>query len=433
MSSNQSTPKNIFVRPSVPQRRVVVTGLGAVTPLGLSMEESWQNLISGKSGISPITLFDASKMETQIAGEVKNFNVDAWVNKKDQKKMDRFIHLAVAAAKMGVEDASLQDMVQWDEAHSDRVGCIVGVGIGGLPCIERQHEILLERGPSRISPFFIPATIGNLASGHISMLHNARGPNYCITSACASGAHSIGESYRLIREGHCDVMIAGGAESVVCPMAIGGFNALRALSTRNGEPEQASRPWDQDRDGFVLAEGAAVLILEDYEHAEKRGAKIYAEVSGYGMSADAYHMTLPSPGGRGAALAMVHALNDAKVSEQEVGYINAHGTSTPAGDEVESDAIKRVFGDHAKNLWISSTKSMTGHALGAAGAIESAFSVMTLHSGIVPPTINLERPSIDCDLDYVPKTSRERKLHFVLNNSFGFGGTNASLLFGRLR
>ncbi|MGE0764219.1 MAG: beta-ketoacyl-ACP synthase II [Bdellovibrionales bacterium] len=422
------TTANIFTRPQITQRRVVVTGMATMNAVGSSLGASWDGLVAGRSGIAPITLFDASAYDTKFAGEVKGFDPDPYVNKKDQKKMDRFIHFAMATTKEALLDAGLE----WPDDRAQRVGTIIGVGIGGLPIIEKTVETILSRGPSRISPFFIPAVISNLASGQVSMAFNAKGANYCVTSACASGAHSIGEAARHIRDGVADVMIAGGSEAVVCPSAIGGFGAMKALSTRNDNPAAASRPWDRDRDGFVLGEGCGMLILEDYEHASKRGARIYAEVTGYGMSSDAYHMTSPSPGGQGAALAMGLALKDARLNAEQVGYINAHGTSTPVGDEIETEAIKRVFGDHAKKLMVSSTKSMTGHTLGAAGAIESVFSIMALHKGVIPPTINLTHPSPDCDLDYVPVTARERKVDHVLNNSFGFGGTNASLIFSKV-
>lgn len=418
----------IFERKPVAQRRVVVTGLGAVTPVGLTVEDSWNALLKGQSGIGPITQFDASNYETKFAGEVKGFDPDQWVNKKDQKKMDRFIHFALACAKMALTDAKLE----WSPEQAQRVGTIVGVGMGGLPYIERQHETLMNRGPSRVSPFFIPAVITNLAAGHISMVFNAQGPNYCVTSACASGGHAIGEAARYIRDGICDVMISGGSEATVCPLAIGGFGSMRALSTRNDDPQAASRPWDRDRDGFVLAEGAGILILEDYEFAKKRGARIYAEVTGYGTSSDAFHMTSPPPDGRGAALAMARAMKDAGVNLEQIGYINAHGTSTPVGDEIESEAIKRVFGDSAKKLLVSSTKSMTGHTLGAAGAIESIFAILAMYHGVVPPTINLNNPSPDCDLDFVPLQPKERRLNHVMNNSFGFGGTNVSAIYSRI-
>lgn len=421
--------KNIFVRETAPQRRVVVTGIGLLSPLGLSLNESWDGLVNGRSGIGQITLFDASTYDARIAGEVKGFDADAYVPKKEQKKMDRFIHFALAATKMAMDDSGLNDLT---EDQKDRVGTIVGVGMGGLPFIEKQYDLLKERGPGRVSPFFIPSVITNMASGQISMAFGLKGPNYAVTSACASGGHAIGEATDFIRQGKCDIMIAGGSEAVVTPMAIAGFSSMRALSTRNDNPQAASRPWDRDRDGFVLAEGCAILVLEDYEHAAQRGAKIYCEVSGYGVSSDAYHMTSPSPGGRGAAAAMADCLADARVRPDQVDYINAHGTSTPAGDELETEAIKRVFGDHAKKIWVSSTKSMIGHTLGAAGAVESAICIKALTTGQVPPTINLDNPSPDCDLDYVPKTAREKNMNYVLNNTFGFGGTNCSVLFGKL-
>lgn len=419
---------NIFERPALPQRRVVVTGVGLMTPLGLTVSESWSGLIQGKSGIATISQFDASAYDAQIAGEVKGFNPDEFVPKKEQKKMDRFIQFTLAATKMALTDSGLQVT----EDDKPRIGTFIGVGMGGLPFIEAQHDILKERGPGRVSPFFIPSVITNMAAGQVSMAYGFKGPNYCVTSACASGAHAIGEATNYIRNGKCDVMIAGGAEAVVTPMAIGGFAAMRALSTRNDNPSAASRPWDRDRDGFVLAEGVGVLVLEDYEHASKRGARIYAEVCGYGASSDAYHMTTPSPGGEGASRAMKACLEDARIRPEQVDYINAHGTSTPAGDELETEAVKRIFGDHAKKVWISSTKSMIGHTLGAAGAVESVICTQAMATSIVPPTINLDNPSDDCDLDYVPKVAREKKLNYVLNNSFGFGGTNCSLLFGRI-
>lgn len=419
---------NIFVRPGRDQRRVVVTGMGLVTPVGLNLAQSWEGVVAGRSGIARIATFDANAFDTQIAGEVKGFNPDDWIAKKEQKKMDRFIQFSLAATKMALDDAELNI----SERGRERAGAIIGVGLGGLPIIEKQHQILMERGPSRLTPFFIPAIIANMAAGHVTMTHGLKGPSFCTTSACASGAHAIGEAAEYIRRGVADVMISGGAESAVTPLAIGGFGAMKALSTRNDHPEQASRPWDRDRDGFVLSEGSGTLILEDFEHARARGARIYGEVCGYGASSDAYHMTSPAPGGAGAAQAMTMALRDANLDRERVGYINAHGTSTPAGDELEAEAIKRVFGPHSKKMWVSSTKSVTGHTLGAAGAVESIFALMALHTGQVPPTMNLENPSEGCDLDFVPFTARERKLDYVLNNSFGFGGTNASIVFGRI-
>jgi 3-oxoacyl-[acyl-carrier-protein] synthase II len=419
---------SVFVRKGKDQRRVVVTGMGTVTPVGLNLAQSWDSVVNGRSGIERITSFDPSVFDTKIAGEVKNFNADDWVPKKEQKKMDRFIHFTMAATKMAIDDSE----IKFPEGGSPRIGTIIGVGLGGLPIIEKQYEILKERGPSRITPFFIPAIISNLAAGQVSMAYGLKGPSFCTTSACASGAHAIGEATEYIRRGIADVMIAGGAESAVTPLSIGGFAAMRAMSTRNDRPHEASRPWDRDRDGFVLSEGAGVLILEDMEYAKARGVRIYGEVCGYGASSDAYHMTSPAPGGAGAAQAMNMAVSEAGIDKTKIGYVNAHGTSTPAGDELESEAVKSVFGDHAYKLWVSSTKSVTGHTLGAAGAIESIFALMALHKGIVPPTINLDNPSEGCDLDYVPFTARERHLDYVLNNSFGFGGTNASVVFGRV-
>jgi 3-oxoacyl-[acyl-carrier-protein] synthase II len=422
-----ATP-NKFERAPKTQRRVVVTGMGALTPVGLDFQTTWKNLVNGVSGIDNITQFDTAKHDVKFAGEIKGFDPTPYIEKKEQKKMDRFIHLSVAAADQAIKDSGLT----FNEELGARTGCLFGVGMGGLPGIETQYKTMLDRGPSRISPFFIPMVITNLASGQISIKYGLKGPNYSVTSACASGAHAIGESAAYIRDGRCDVMVTGGAESVVCDMAIGGFAAMRALSTRNEDPKKASRPFDKDRDGFVLAEASAVLILEDYESALKRGAKIYGEVTGYGVSSDAHHMTNPAPGGAGGAQAMAMALKDASLNPEQVSYINAHGTSTPVGDGLETNGIKTVFGPHAKKLWVSSTKSMTGHALGAAGAIESVFSLMTLKENIAPPTINLENPSEDCDLDYVPNTARDGKFEHVLNNSFGFGGTNASLIFSKV-
>jgi len=405
-----------------------VTGIGGVTPLGLTMEETWKNTLAGKSGIAKITKFPTEGYDVTFAGEVKGFQADQFIPKKEQKKMDLFIQYSLAATKMALESANLQI----SQENAERGGVFIGSGMGGLPTIEGECRKLNEKGPGRISPFFIPAVITNLASGQVSIAHGIKGPNYSITSACATGAHSIGEAYNYIRNGTCDFMVAGGAESTVCPTAIGGFAAMRALSTRNEAPEKASRPFDKDRDGFVLSEGAAVLILESLEHAEKRGVKILCEVTGYGASSDAYHMTNPAPNGEGGARAMRFALQDAGLAPEQINYINAHGTSTPVGDELETQGIKAVFGDHAKKLWVSSTKSMTGHTLGAAGAIESAYCILAIRDQIVPPTINLENPSEGCDLDYVPNQARDGKIVHVLNNSFGFGGTNASMIFSKL-
>lgn len=416
-----------FERPAKPQRRVVVTGVGAVTPLGNTLEESWKNALAGKSGIAPITRFDTTNFEVKFAGEVKGFNPDLYIEKKEQKKMDAFIHYAMGASKMAVEMAKLE----LSDAEKEKTGVIIGVGIGGLETIGETAIKIKERGPGRISPFFIPAVITNLAAGQVSIALGLKGPNYSVTSACASGVHSIGDAVRYIREGVCDVMLAGGAESTVCDLAIGGFAAMRALSTRNDAPEKASRPFDKDRDGFVLGEGAAMLVIESLEHAEKRGANILCEITGYGVSSDAYHMTSPPPDGAGGFAAMSQCLADSGLQASDIDYVNAHGTSTPVGDGIESASIKRLLGDHAKKVWVSSTKSMTGHALGAAGAIESAFCIMAIRDQIVPPTINLENPSEDCDLDYVPNEARRGNINNVLNNSFGFGGTNACMIFSK--
>ncbi len=421
---------SVFTRPAKPQRRVVVTGLGIVSPLGLTIEENWKNICSGQSGIGPITHFNTEKFDVKIAGEVKGFDPSVVIEKKEQKKMDRFTQFAMYAAQQAITDSGL-DFAS-NEVLRARTGAMVGVGIGGLPSIEEQCIVLAAKGPSRITPFFIPLVITNMASGHISIRYGLRGPNFSVTSACASGVHSVGEAAKYIQEGTCDVMISGGVEAAVTPLAIAGFSSMRALSARNDEPTKASRPFDRNRDGFVLAEGGAILILEDYEHASRRGAKIYAELTGYGASSDAYHMTSPPPDGAGAAMAMKMALKNAQLAPEKVGYINAHGTSTPTGDGIESTAIKFVFGDHAKKLWVSSTKSMTGHALGAAGALESVYSLLALKNQIAPPTINLDSPSEDCDLDYVPHHARDGKFEHVLNNSFGFGGTNACVIFSKI-
>lgn len=408
-------------------RRVVVTGIGAVSPLGLTMDETWQNLLKGQSGIAPITRFDASKFDVQFAGEVKNFDPDPFVPKKEQKRMDTFIHYALACSKMALEQAKLE--ITPDVALN--AGMIVGSGMGGLPVIEEQFMKLTEKGPGRLSPFFIPQVITNMASGQISILLGLKGMNYCITSACATGAHSVGEAFNSIRYGAYDVMVAGGTESTICPLAIGGFAAMKALSTRNDSPATASRPFDESRDGFVLSEGCAILVLESLEHALKRNAPILCEVTGYGASSDAYHMTSPAPEHEGAGRSMARALKDAGLQPNEIQYVNAHATSTPVGDELENQAIKNLFKDHAKNLLIGATKSMTGHMLGAAGAIESAICIYTLRDQEAPPTINLQKPSEGCDLDYVRGEPRRGTFKHALNNSFGFGGTNASLVFSR--
>ncbi|MDP2166733.1 MAG: beta-ketoacyl-ACP synthase II [Thermodesulfovibrionales bacterium] len=408
-------------------RRVVVTGIGLVTPLAIGTEKSWACLLEGKSGVKRITQFDATDFPTKIAGEITGFEPADFIDAKEIKKMDRFIHLALAASQMAMDDSGLKISGE----NAERVGVMVGAGMGGLPAIERYHSVYLEKGPKRISPFFIPMLIINLASGQISIRFGAKGPNSAAVTACASGSHSIGDAFRLIQRGYADAMIAGGTESVITPMGIGGFNAMKALSTRNDEPEKASRPFDSERDGFVMGEGAGVLILEILESAQKRGAKIYAEISGYGMTSDAYHITSPSPDGDGAARCMKAALEDAGIRPEDVDYINAHGTSTRQGDELETNAIKRVFGGHAKRLAISSTKSMTGHLLGASGGVEAGITVLSIHHGVVPPTINLDNPDPECDLDYIPHNARKMTVNCALSNSFGFGGTNACLLFKR--
>jgi len=407
------------------RKRVVVTGLGLVTPLGIGVETSWQNLLSGKSGIRRITGFDASAFPTQIAGEVDNFNPEDYIETKEVKKMDRFIHFAVAAATFALNDSGLKIT----DNNADRVGVLVGSGMGGLHAIEYYHSVLLEKGPRRITPFFIPMLTINLAAGQISIKFGAKGPNSAISTACATGSHSIGDALRIIQRGEADAMIAGGTEAVITPMAVGGFNAMKAISTRNNEPEKASRPFDVDRDGFIIGEGAGIIILESLQHAMDRGAKVYAEIVGYGMTADAYHITSPSPGGEGAARCMAIALKDGGIRPSEVDYINAHGTSTKSGDELESQAIKTVFGEYAYKVVISSTKSMTGHLLGAAGGVESVISILSIVNETVLPTINLDNPDPECDLDYVPLRARKMKINYALSNSFGFGGTNACLLF----
>ncbi len=399
-----------------------------IIPTGNTTEIAWKNACEGRSGVGRITRFDASELQTQIAGEVKGFNPEDYVDKKDIKKMDLFIHYAIAAAEMAVNDAGLEI----NERNGDRVGVIVGTGLGGLPTIEKYHQVLMERGPSRITPFFIPMLIANLAAGQIAIRYGAKGPNTCVVTACATGAHCIGDSMRAIKYGDADVIIAGGTEANLTPLCIAGFNVMRALSVRNEEPERASRPFDRDRDGFVVAEGGGIVILEDLEHAKKRGAsRIYAELIGYGYNGDAYHITAPAPQGEGAARCMEMALRDARIGPDEVDYINAHGTSTQLNDITETQAIKRVFKDHAKKIPISSTKSMTGHLLGGAGSVEGIFSILSIRDGIIPPTINLENPDPECDLDYVPQMAREAEVRVSLSNAFGFGGPNATLVFRR--
>lgn len=415
-----------FLRPNG-QKRVVITGAGVVSPIGNTLQDSWRAALNGTSGISNITKFNTEKFDVKFAGEVKDFSADVYVEKKEQKKMDLFIQYALATSQMALEQSGLHIT----DENSQRTGVFIGSGLGGLPFIEEQHTKLIEKGPSRISPFFIPSTIANLAPGWVSITHKIKGPNFTVTSACASGVHSIGEAYNYIRFGLCDQMLAGGTESTVSPLAVAGFSNMRALSTRNDSPAEASRPWDENRDGFVLGEGAATFILESLEAATKRNATILCEITGYGASSDAYHITSPDPNGEGFISAMQMALKDAQLEASDIQYINAHGTSTPVGDPLESNAIKKVMKSHASKVWISSTKSMTGHLLGAAGAVESAFCVMTLVDQKVPPTINLKKPSPDCDLDYIPNHAREGQIQHVLNNSFGFGGTNSCLIFSK--
>jgi 3-oxoacyl-[acyl-carrier-protein] synthase II len=410
------------------RRRVAVTGLGLVTPLGIGLEPNWESIVAGRSGIGPITRFDASPLPARIAGEVRDFEPERFMERKDVKKMDVFIQYALAAAVMAVEDAALPLPL----AAPERTGVIVGVGMGGISTVEEIYRNLTEQNFRRISPFLIPRIIPNMASGHIALRFGARGPNYATTSACASGAHAIGEALVLIRDGRQDVMLAGGAEAPICLLGVGGFSAMRALSTAfNDEPQRASRPFDARRDGFVIAEGAGVLVLEELEHARRRGARIYAELIGYGATCDAYHMTQPAPEGAGAAECMMLALTDAGIDPGEIGYVNAHGTGTPFNDEAETLAVKRMFGEHAARIAMSSTKSMTGHLLGAAGTVEAAFTVLALARGTLPPTINLEEPDRTCDLDYVPNTARRRQVDAAISNSFGFGGTNAVLVLRR--
>lgn len=412
------------------RRRVVVTGLGCVSPVGNTVSEAWSNLLAGQSGIGPITRFDASAMSCRIVGEVKNFDLESYISAKEARTMDRFIHYGIAAAAQAIQDAGLPSGDALGEEEACRTGVVIGSGIGGLPLIEDTHIEFVARGPRRISPFFVPASIINMISGHVSMRHGFKGPNLAVVTACTTGLHSIGEAGRLIEYGDADVMIAGGSEGTVSPLGVGGFAAMRALSTRNDDPTAASRPWDKDRDGFVLGEGAGVMVLEEYEHAKARGAKIYAELSGYGMSADAGHMTAPSMDG--PRRAMVNAMRNAGIHADQIDYLNAHGTSTPLGDINETHAIKAALGDHAYKTVVSSTKSMTGHLLGGAGGIESVFTVLALHHQKVPPTINLVNPDPECDLDYCANTARDLKIDVALKNNFGFGGTNGSLVFKRL-
>lgn len=410
-------------------RRVVVTGLGLLTPVGAGVEECWKNLMEGRSGIGPITLFDTEKFETKFAGEVKGFDPKAYMEAKKVKEMGRFAQIAVGAGVLAWNDAGLGTL---DDAARDRIGCIIGVGLGGIDFIENNTKVLYEKGPHRVSPYFIPGTIANMAAGQLAIRLGLRGPNYCTTSACSSGAHAIGESMHAIRRGDADVILAGGAEAAVTMLGISGFNALKALSTRNDDPQRASRPWDKDRDGFVMGEGSGVLVLEEYERAKARGAKVYAELIGYGASDDAFHITNPPQASEGAQRAMRAAFKDAQIDPSAVGYLNAHATSTPAGDVQEAKGIRAVFGANADSLMVSSTKSMMGHLLGAAGSVEAAIACLAVQRGQIPPTINLEDPDEGCDLDFVPNTGREKKIEIAMSNAFGFGGVNTSLIVKRV-
>jgi 3-oxoacyl-[acyl-carrier-protein] synthase II len=410
------------------KRRVVVTGLGIVSPVGSTVEKAWANIVAGKSGITPIDVFDASEMPVRISGAVRDFNADDYVPTKDQKKMDTFVLYGLAAGLQALEDSGLEVT----EANADRIGVAIGSGIGGLPYIERSYGAYLKGGARKISPFFVPSAIINMVAGNLSIMRGLKGPNISIVSACATGTHNIGDAMRMIAYGDVDAMLAGGAEMATTPLGIGGFAAARALSTRNDDPERASRPWDKDRDGFVLSDGAGVLMLEEYEFAKARGAKIYCELVGFAWNSDAYHMTQPSQGGEGAAACMLKALKDGGIDPTEVGYINAHGTSTPAGDLAETMAVKRALGDHANKVFVNSTKSMTGHLLGAAGGIEALFCALALDRRISPPTINLDEPGEGCDLDYVAHEARDLDTRVAVSNSFGFGGTNGTLVFRAL-
>lgn len=410
------------------KRRVVITGLGAVAPVGLSVAECWENILAGRSGIRPITQFDTAAFSTRFGGVVNGFDVEQYMSRKDSRKMDPFIHYGIAAAKQAMADASLEVT----DSNAERIGVAIGSGIGGIGSIEKNYDAFLQGGPRKISPFFVPSSIINMISGNLSIMCGLKGPNIALVTACTTGTHSIGEAGRIIEYGDADVMIAGGAECATTPTGLGGFCAARALSTRNDDPERASRPWDRDRDGFVLSDGAGVVVLEEYEHAKGRGATIYAELVGYGMSGDAYHMTAPSEGGEGAKRCMLNAMRSGGIEPSGVDYINAHGTSTPAGDIAETLAVKAAFGESARNLAMSSTKSMTGHLLGAAGGLEAVFTVLAIRDQVAPPTINLENPDPECDLDYVPNTAREMKIEVALSNSFGFGGTNGTVVFRRI-
>ncbi len=412
------------------RRRVVVTGLGCISPVGNTVNEAWANLLAGQSGIDLITKFDTSNFSCKIAGEVKGFDVEKYMSAKDARTMDTFIHFGIAAAEQAVHDSGLPLGEALSDDLATRIGCVIGSGIGGLPLIENTHAELAARGPRRVTPFFVPASIINMVAGHVSMRFGFKGPNLSVVTACTTGLHCIGEAGRMIEYGDADVVVAGGTESTVSPLGVGGFAAMRALSTRNDDPKTASRPWDKDRDGFVLGEGAGVMVLEEYEHAKARGAKIYAELAGYGMSADAGHMTAPNMDG--PRRAMLNAMRNAGINADQVNYLNAHGTSTPLGDINETNAIKAAFGDHSKNMVVSSTKSMTGHLLGGAGGIESVFTVLALQNQKVPPTINIFEQDPECDLDYCANTARDMKIDVAVKNNFGFGGTNGTLVFKRV-
>ena len=410
------------------QRRVVVTGMGMISPLGNDLASSWDGIVNGRSGLGPITSFDASLFSTRIAGEIRDFDPALYMSTKDVKKMDAFIHYGIAASLMAMDDSGLEVT----EGNAERIGAIIGAGIGGILGIEEQTAKYLDGGPRKISPFYIPSTIINMLPGQLSIMKGIKGPNFSAVSACATSNHSIGMAMRMIQYGDADVMIAGGAERGSSPTSVGGFCSMKAMSTRNDDPAAASRPWDRDRDGFVLGDGAGILVIEEYEHAKARGARIYCELAGFGASSDAYHMTAPSENGEGPARCMAMAMKDAKINADQVEYLNAHGTSTPLGDLAETLAMKRAFGDHAYKAMVSSTKSMTGHLLGAAGGVEAIFSVLAIDKGIIPPTINLENPGEGCDLDYVPNVAREKKIDVAMSNGFGFGGTNGTLVFKRL-
>ena len=410
------------------QRRVVVTGMGMISPLGNDMASSWDGIINGRSGLGPITSFDVSQFTTRIAGEIRNFDPSAFMTAKDVKKMDAFIHYGIAASLMAMDDSGLEVT----DENAERIGALIGAGIGGILGIEEQTAKYLEGGPRKISPFYIPSTIINMLPGQLSIMKGIKGPNFSAVSACATSNHSIGMAMRMIQYGDADVMVAGGAERGSSPTSVGGFCSMKAMSTRNDDPQAASRPWDKDRDGFVLGDGAGILVLEEYEHAKARGARIYCELAGFGASSDAYHMTAPSENGEGPARCMKSAMKDAGVNTEQVEYLNAHGTSTPLGDLAETLAMKRALGDHAYKTMVSSTKSMTGHLLGAAGGVEAIFSVLAIDRGIIPPTINLENPGEGCDLDYVPNVAREKKIDVAMSNGFGFGGTNGTLVFKRI-